>query len=198
MVTPGCLPLTGEYFPSASELESSYDVYSYDFVVDLREMHPFLVKVPPSRGNEDDNRRSWALVVMRGMAAIRLAQGFQFVLRPPKADSSIPVEAKALYRRTASSYLTDDDMTPKPKGAAEILQSTVDPIYLSMSNEIHRIAYEGDTIKVSRYVRRMPPMPPIQYKCLIWPKLGGGYTELSTEFTSHGFEGHVWNRWVTS
>ncbi|KAL4266799.1 Vacuolar membrane-associated protein IML1 [Pleurotus pulmonarius] len=193
MVTPGCLPLTGEYFPSASELESSYDVYSYDFVVDLREMHPFLVKVPPSRGNEDDNRRSWALVVMRGMAAIRLAQGFQFVLRPPKADS-LPVEAKALYRRTASSYLTDDDMTPKPKGAAEILQSTVDPIYLSMSNEIHRIAYEGDTIKVSRYVRRMPSMPPIQYKCLIWPKLGGGYTELSTEFTSHGFEGHVWNR----
>ncbi|KAJ8522922.1 hypothetical protein ONZ45_g618 [Pleurotus djamor] len=195
MVTPGCLPLTVEYFPSPGELETSYDVYSYDFVVDLREMHPFLVKVPPSRGNEEENRRTWALVVMRGMAAIRLAQGFQFVLRPMKSDN-IPVEqTQALYqRKRPSQYATDDDMTPKPKGAAEILQSTIEPIYLSMSNEIHRIAYEGDTIKVSRYVRRMPPMPPIQYKCLIWPKLGEGYTELSTEFTSHGFEGHVWNR----
>ncbi|TFY54929.1 hypothetical protein EVG20_g9506 [Dentipellis fragilis] len=63
-----------------------------------------------------------------------------------------------------------------------------------MSNEIHRISYTGEAIQVRRYVRRMPPSQPFEYKCLIWPKLGVGYTELSTRFTSHGLENYGWNR----
>ncbi|TFY75548.1 hypothetical protein EWM64_g8463, partial [Hericium alpestre] len=73
-------------------------------------------------------------------------------------------------------------------------QAQTDPVYLSMSNEIHRIAYTGEAIQVRRYVRRMPPSQPFNYKCLIWPKLGVGYTELSTSFTSHGLENYGWNR----
>ncbi|KAI0034036.1 hypothetical protein K488DRAFT_46416 [Vararia minispora EC-137] len=194
MITPCCLPLTTEHFPSMSELETSYDVFSYDFVVDPPETSSFLVR-PPSviPTNPDEVRSTWALVVMRGMIALRLAQGFQFVLRAsePKADT----EPHVLRRGT--SFVADDDMMPKPEGAAEALQAPR-PVYLSMSNEIHRISFTGETIQVRRYVRRLPPTPPFEYKCLIWPKLGVGYTELSTPFVSHGLENYGWNRFTYS
>jgi len=115
-------------------------------------------------------RRAWALIVMRGMAAVRLAQGFQFVLRPPqKARDG---EEKWSLRRT-KSLMTEEDLTPKPIGAADVLRSTADPVYLSMTNEIHQISYTGEAIQVRRYVRRMPPLRSFDYQCLMWPKLGG-------------------------
>ncbi|KAG1728619.1 uncharacterized protein EDB91DRAFT_1161332 [Suillus paluster] len=190
MVTPGCLPLTMDHFPSNSELELSYDVFSYDFVVDPSEMRSFLVKPPSVQGNTEEVRRAWALTVMRGMVAVRLAQGFQFVLRPPKTGDA---EDHTAMRRT-KSFMGEDDASPKPAGAAEVLRSTNVPVYLSMSNEIHRISYTGEAIQVRRYVRRMPPTQPFEYECLIWPKLGVGYTELKTKFVSHGLENFGWNR----
>ncbi|KAL6301620.1 hypothetical protein BKA93DRAFT_738346 [Sparassis latifolia] len=201
MVTPGCLPLTIEHFPTTSELETSYDVFSYDFVVDPPEMRSFLVKPPNATEGLDELRRAWALVVMRGMVALRLAQGFQFVLHPSRRENKTDV-VNVLRRST--SYATEDEMNPKPTGAAQVListhdhaqvlSSTRDPVYLSMSSEIHRIAYSGDSIQVRRYVRRMPRAHPFKYQCLIWPKLGVGYTELSTSFSSHGLENYGWNR----
>ncbi|KAJ6622952.1 hypothetical protein B0H10DRAFT_1787300 [Mycena sp. CBHHK59/15] len=190
IVTPACLPLTVEHFPTAAELESSYDVFSYDFVLDPGEMHSFLVKRPHRRGNDEAMRREWALVVMRGMAAVRLAQGFQFVLKAPQKGTA---PEKQIPPRRGKAFLPEDDLAPKPSGAAEILRSTADPVYLSMSNEIHRISYADEAIQVRRYVRRMPPTRPFAYECLIWPKLGGGYTEQSTVFTSHGLENYGWN-----
>ncbi|KAG2037378.1 hypothetical protein BDR03DRAFT_920145 [Suillus americanus] len=190
MVTPACLPLTVDHFPSNSELELSYDVFSYDFVVDPTEMRSFLVKPPSVQGNTDEVRRAWALTVMRGMVAVRLAQGFQFVLRPRKTGDS---EDHTTMRRT-KSFMGEDDASPKPTGAAEVLKTTNLPVYLSMSNEIHRISYTGEAIQVRRYVRRMPPTQPFEYECLIWPKLGVGYTELKTKFVSHGLENFGWNR----
>ncbi|KAF5373881.1 hypothetical protein D9758_000636 [Tetrapyrgos nigripes] len=191
MVTPCCLPLTVEYFPTTSELENSYDVFSYDFVVDPREMRSFLVKPPPPTGSAEERRRAWALVVMRGMAAVRLAQGFQFVVQKENQEES---KERSIVRRSQSFLTIDEDMSPRPKGAAEVLQSTHDPVYLSMSNEIHRISYTGEAIQVRRYVRRMPPIQPFEYQCLIWPKLGVGYTEHKTKFTAHGLENYGWNR----
>ncbi|KZV77652.1 hypothetical protein PENSPDRAFT_621231 [Peniophora sp. CONT] len=192
LVTPYCLPLTTEHFPTASELDTSYDVFSYDLVADPPETHSFLVRPPViTSTNPDDIRRAWALVVMRGMVAIRLAQGFQFVLRSSEAKPEGERENPKLLR--GSTFVADDDMMPKPRGAAEALQ-VVDPVYLSMSNEIHRISYTGETVQVRRYVRRVPAMPPFDYKCLLWPKLGVGYTELSTPFASHGLENYGWNR----
>ena len=101
-----------------------------------------------------------------------------------------------------------------PAGSAEVLSSALDPVYLSMSNEIHRISYTGEAIQVRRYVRRMLMLPAksFEYHCLIWPNLGGnlspsplyplaervppigGYTEVSTMFSSHGLEHYGWNR----
>ncbi|KAJ6526232.1 hypothetical protein DFH09DRAFT_1328576 [Mycena vulgaris] len=191
IVTPACLPLTVQHFPTAAELEASYDVFSYDFVLDPGDMHSFLVKRPQRRASEEAMRHEWALVVMRGMAAVRLAQGFQFVLNVPH-KAGAPAEQRIPSRR-GKSFLPEDDLAPKPGGAAEVLRSTTDPVYLSMSNEIHRISYADEAIQVRRYVRRMPPTRPFSYECLIWPKLGGGYTEQSTVFTSHGLENYGWN-----
>ncbi|KAG6819778.1 hypothetical protein H0H93_008744 [Arthromyces matolae] len=154
------------------------------------EMKSFLVKPPVAKGSLEEWRRAWALAVMRGMAAVRLAQGFQFVLRrPTKTDG---VDDRMALRRLKS--LIADDESPKCIGASDVLRSPDDPVYLSMTNEIHRISYTGEAIQVRRYVRRMPIPKPFQYQCLMWPKLGGGYTELSTKFESHGLENYGWNR----
>ncbi|KAI0766343.1 hypothetical protein BD413DRAFT_481025 [Trametes elegans] len=196
MVTPLCLPLTVEHFPSTHELETSYGVFSYDFVIDPPEMHSFLVKFPPSVGRPDEVRRAWGLAVMRGMVALRLAQGFQFVLRLSKQPGAArPREAETAHTiRRTKSYAGDDAAGARPVGAADVLRSAGDSVYLSMSNEIHHIMYSGDSIQVRRYVRRMPPTRPFEYQFLIWPKLGEGYTELKTSFISHGMENYGWNR----
>ena len=167
LVTPGCLPLTVEHMPSNAELDSSFDVFSYEFIVDPSEMRSFLVKPPIPQGNAEDLRRAWALVVMRGMAAVRLSQGFQFILKP----SNNQVEADKSTAKRTKSLIGEEDLSPRPAG--EILRSTTDPVYLSMTNEIHRIVYTGETIQVRRYVRRMNLTRFFPYQCLIWPKLGG-------------------------
>jgi DEP domain-containing protein 5 len=199
MVAPACLPLTVEHFPTKTELESSYDVFSYGFVVDPPEMRSFLVKPPSVKGSKDEIRKAWAGAVMREMVALRLAQGFQFVLRASSSSTknSSPVSGepdRTRLLRQSHGFGTKEDLIPQAEGAADVLNSTHDPVYLSMSNEIHRIAYIGDSIQVRRYVRRMPVSQPIEYQCLIWPKLGVGYTELKTSFVSHGLEHYGWNR----
>lgn len=190
MVTPGCLPLTTEYFPTKSELETSYDVFSYDFVIDPPEMKSFLVKKTTS-GKEsiDDARKAYALVVMRGMASLRLVQGFQFIVRPKPAKKE-----QRKKDHDIRYFSLDDEQTPKPSGASQIFEESIEPVFLSMSNEIHRISYNGEAIQVRRYVRRMPAAHSINYTCLVWPKNGVGYTELSTSFGTNGLENYGWNR----
>lgn len=195
MVTPACLPLTVEHFPSTRELETSYDVFSYDFVCDPSEMQSFLVRVPPMQGKPDEMRRAWALAMMRGMVAVRLAQGFQFVLRPSKGSAQEAHDLQQSTLRRTKSYAGDDSANSRPIGAAVVLRSAYDSVYLSMSNEIHHIMYTGDSIQVRRYVRRMPRTHPFEYQFLIWPKLGEGYTELKSTFRSHGMESYGWNRY---
>lgn len=190
MITPACLPITTEFFPAPSELENGYDVSSYEFVVDPSEMRSFLVKAPASVGAPDAIRPAFALAVMRGMVAQRLALGFQFILRPSKWPHSIIHDG--ILRR--SGVYTEEDPMTKPFGAAEFLLIPDKPTCLSMSNEIHKISYSGDAIRFKRYVRRMPKTQPYDYKCLIWPKLGVGYTALITSFASHGLENYGWNR----
>jgi DEP domain-containing protein 5 len=174
IATPGCLPLTVEHLPSSAVLDSSFDVFSYEFVVDPSEMRSFLAEPPIPQGSAEDLRRAWAMVVMRGMAAFRLAQGFQFILKP----SNPQVEADKSNLKRVISLIGEEDMSLRPAGAAEVLGLTTDPVYLSMTNEIHRIVYTGETIQVRRYVRRMSPTRPFAYQCLIWPKLGGSISTL--------------------
>lgn len=174
LLTPPCLPLTMEYLPSNAELESCYDNNQYDFVVDPKEMRSFLVKPPQIKGNTEEVRQAWALAVMRGMAAVRIAQGFQFILRPSasrtRQKTQINDERKSVRK---SKFLAGDDYALKSIGPADVLRSPWDPVYLSMPHEIHRISYKGDTVQVRRYVRRLLPARKMRYECFIWPKHGG-------------------------
>jgi len=196
MVTPACLPLTIEHFPTKSELETSYDIFSYDFVVDPPEMRSFLVKPPviPEGTSRGGARRAWAASIMREMVALRLAQGFQFILKPSTPNPTKPAPTLTRFPRRPSVFIPEEELSPQAVGAADVLNNPNDSVYLSMSNEIHQISYTGEAIRVRRYVRRMAASTPIEYQCLIWPKLGEGYTELKTSFVSHGLENYGWNR----
>jgi len=198
MVTPACLPLTIEHFPTKSELETSYDIFSYDFVVDPPEMRSFLVKPPvvPEGTSKGGARRAWAASIMREMVALRLAQGFQFILKTSTPNATKPTPTLTRYPRRPSVFIPEEELSPQAAGAADVLNNPNDPVYLSMSNEIHQISYTGEAVRVRRYVRRMAVSTPIEYQCLIWPKLGEGYTELKTSFVSHGLENYGWNRLV--
>lgn len=195
MVAPACLPLTVEHFPTKSELETSYDIFPYEFVVDPPEMGSFLVKPPstPKGATRDEVRRAWAAAIMREMVGLRLTQGFQFILKSSTPSTS-RVGPPSKYSRRSSMFIPDEEISPQAVGAADVLTNPNEPVYLSMSNEIHKISYTGETIRVRRYVRRVAASARIEYQCLIWPKFGEGYTELRTSFTSHGLENYGWNR----
>jgi hypothetical protein len=193
LVMPGCLPLSVESLPPTLELEHAYDVFSYESFVDPSEVSSFLVRPPQVvGGTSEDSRRAFAHAVMHGMASVRLAQGFQFVLREEKRGKK---QQQALRRTESFSVaIPEDEAVTLPRGVATV--SGRDTIYLSMSNEIHRISYIGDSIQVRRYVRKMPPLSKYKYECLIWPKLGVGYTEMQTAFDFRGLGDYGWNRYA--
>jgi hypothetical protein len=194
LVTPACLPLTVAGLPPTGELERGFGVHTYDFVADPAELVSFLVRPPPVVGGaRDDARRAFAHALLRGMAAVRVAQGFQLVLRAP-APGSAGTSARVSPELHRADAFTDDDAPSLPRGAASVRGRDV--VYLAMSNEIHRLAYAGDAIQVRRYVRALPAPSTFPYECLVWPKLGVGYTEMRTTFDCRGLEEYGWNRCV--
>jgi hypothetical protein len=192
LVMPGCLPLSVEGLPPTLELERAYDVFAYESFVDPSEVSSFLVRPPRVvGGTSEDSRRAFAYAVMHGMAAVRIAQGFQLVLRGDEhrtKNRPQPVDRTQSF----SSIMPEDEAIPLPRGVATVRGR--DTIYLSMSNEIHRISYGGDSIQVRRYVRKMTPLSKYKYECLIWPKAGVGYTEMQTVFDFRGLGDYGWNR----
>ncbi|KAF8582674.1 hypothetical protein K439DRAFT_1413077 [Ramaria rubella] len=196
VLTPGCLPLTVEHFPTQQELDTAFEYFSYDFVVDPPSMSSsFCIKVPGDWKNlhPQESKDIFALAVMRGQTALRLAQGFQIILRTRGGANTRPTEERNFSRRSRS-FAADEEIVSKPIGVSEVLQTPFLPIYLSMPNEIHRLSYNGEVIKVELHVRRVGSMTrPFDYECLVWPKLGDGYTEVSTSFRPPGVEKLGWN-----
>jgi hypothetical protein len=57
-----------------------------------------------------------------------------------------------------------------------------------------RCSSAGEVL-VRRWIRRSShPTDPFKYECLVWPKLGTGYTEVSTSFSFPVLEEYGWNR----
>jgi hypothetical protein len=179
MLSPGCLPLTTGYFPTKEELEKAYRMHVYEVTLGPEMSESFLVKRPVEDGPGSEEK--WALAILRVMVALRLAQGFQFVL--------LPEERAKQFEGFGNR--------PIPRGPSEILNDLETPVLLSMSDQIHRLNYDptGPSIRVERFVRRSTSVPPpIPYKCLIWPKRGGGYTECNHLFKSPEMELYGWNK----
>jgi hypothetical protein len=174
LITLPCLPLTVEHLPTSAELESYYENNNYNFIVDPKDMHSFLVRPPHVKGSAEEIRQTWALFVMRGMAAVRIAQGFQFILRRSGSKpSQINEERSGGLRRSKFSAI--EERGPNAVGPADVLKTPLEPVYLSMANEIHKISYTGDAIQVRRFVRKLLPVRMMKYECFVWPKYGGGF-----------------------
>jgi hypothetical protein len=181
MESPACLPMTTGYFPTKEELERAYKMHRYEVSIGTEMSESFLVKRPTADGPGPIPEVKWALAIIRVMVALRLAQGFQLVLLSDQQ----------------ARQLGDFGSQAPPRGPSEILVDIEAPIYLSMSDQIHRIQYDptGPSIRVERFVRRSLSAPaPIPYRCLIWPKRGCGYTECTTQFKSSELELYGWNR----
>lgn len=192
LCAPGCLPLTVEHLPTEEELANEFRVHSYDTTIGSEMNESFLVKRPAIVHGQAPEE-AWAMAIMRVMVALRLAQGFQFVLQKSR------IVHEPLQDMSLSSTVTAKPsavLLRKVRGPAEVLREADIPVYLSLSDQIHKIQYDptGPSIRVERFVRRMPASVPIPYKCLIWPKLGGGYTECHTLFKSQDMELYGWNR----
>ncbi|KIJ44370.1 hypothetical protein M422DRAFT_168412, partial [Sphaerobolus stellatus SS14] len=198
MLTPACLPLTTEHFPTQQELGTAFEYFSYDCVVDPPSMSSsFCIRVPADWRNRDPQEAKdlFALAVMRGQTSIRLSQGFQFVVRPRNVPNPRPrAEDRYISRRSRSFASPEDDLLAKFQGASEVLISPFIPVYFSMTSELHRLSYNGEVIKVEIYLRKgILNTRPFNYECLVWPKLGDGYTQVITSFRVPGVEKLSWN-----
>lgn len=181
MTTPACLPLTTVYLPSESDLKSQWQEYPYQMSISS-DMMSFLVK----RANSTHP----ALAVMREMASQRLAQGFQFI---------VPVSSSKSRQKFVHVLPEGEPQRFRLQEPWELFQpgslASGNPIFLSMTNQIHRILYDrtSSCINVKRYVRKTDyDTTPFQYDCCIWPRNLSGYQTISARFSYPDNTGYNW------
>lgn len=177
MTTPACLPLTTFYLPSEADFKEHWQEYPYQMSISS-DMTSFLVKrstsTPP------------ALAVMREMASQRLAQGYQFI---------VPIKHTG-NTHTSASAMPDNLRLREPW---ELFQpgslASGNPIFLSMTNQIHRIHYDrsSNCIHVKRYVRRVEyKTDPQTYSCCVWARNLAGYQTVKSIFRYPDFGAYNW------
>jgi len=186
MCAPACLPLTTEHHVSEDDLMRDYVDYTFDVYITDAVQGSFLVR-PDAKPEKTD----WARLVLLEMIAARLVQGFQLIVKDENNKGTFDPHQETLSKMIPSAF---------PVGVADVPPSTSHPIYLSIGSQIHRLLYEPveNVIRVSRFVRRdtKRSVKCIDYACLVWPKLGQGYTESSTRFNLPDFDAYGWNRLV--
>ncbi|CUA70189.1 Vacuolar membrane-associated protein iml1 [Neurospora crassa OR74A] [Rhizoctonia solani] len=196
--TPACLPLSVDYIPPQREVNATWRDYDYIVMLNSEDIRSsFLLGADDENMDLDDQ----ALLVMRGMAELRLTQGFQFVVAKAKSEQRAEERPHTRQHKTPGkgfpvvAGLALD--RPYPMGISEVLKNARDVVCLSMSDQIQQLSYDSITgaVLVRRWIRRSShPTDPFQYQCLVWPKLGTGYTEVSTSFTFPVLEEYGWNR----
>ncbi|SPO38581.1 probable Vacuolar membrane-associated protein IML1 [Pseudozyma flocculosa] len=178
MTTPACLPLTTLYLPTEADLLAGWTEHPHTTSVSS-ETVSFLLKKSTSTHP--------ALAVLREMAFHRLAQGYQFI---------VPASKNV---RAASSRKLNDPKHFSLRWPSELLQpgnlSAGNPIFLSMTNQIHRISYDrqAGAINVKRYVRRTEyNTDPMQYECCVWPRNLPGYQTVKAKFSYPDSASYNW------
>ena len=179
MTSPACLPLTTLHLPSATDLATQWQEYPHTTSVSS-ETQSFLLKRTSSTHP--------ALAVLREMTFQRLAQGFQFI---------VPATNRGTLN-TFSHRLLDPSrfMLRHPSESFQPgIVSSGNPIFLSQSNEIHRIAYDRSSgaINVKRYLRKTTyETSPIQYECCVWPRDLPGYQNVYARFAYPSSAEYSW------
>lgn len=169
MTTPACLPLTTIYLPTESDLQKQWQEYPYQISISS-DTSSFLVKRASSTHP--------ALAVLREMTSQRLAQGFQFIV--PAGKMSAEDMTKSMNGNESEFRLREPWELFQPGNLA-----SGNPVFLSMTNQIHRISYDRSTnsINVKRYVRKTEyDTSPLHYACCIWSRNLSGYQTVQSSF----------------
>lgn len=149
MCTPACLPLTSDYLPTTEMLSRLYTENRYS-IPSTATQGSMLLR------HNDDSIRTITADLIQELISQRLSHGFQICLLPSSAtgDAHAPEMSKAI----------SDILHEMEEGEAT-------GIYLSLSNQIHRISYERRTqsvvVKISRK-RRTWIKKDMEYSALIW------------------------------
>ncbi|KDN50969.1 hypothetical protein RSAG8_00598, partial [Rhizoctonia solani AG-8 WAC10335] len=152
--TPACLPLSVDYIPPQREVNATWRDYDYIVMLNSEDIRSsFLL------GAEDENmdQDEQALLVMRGMAELRLTQGFQFVVAKPKRERSPDERPHARQPKAPGkgfpvvAGLALD--RPHPVGISEVLKNARDAPEQSSSVDGSVAGYERDLSDALRYWR---------------------------------------------
>ncbi len=125
---------------------------------------------------------------MRTMVHARMVQGFQLIVGGPNIRQKYIPEVEETMLMPASL----------PLGISDSLINLNEAVFISMGDHVHRITYEAeeDLIRVRRIIRKTtePTIKSVEYDCLVWPKLGEGYTEARSIFSAPELDTYGWNR----
>ncbi|GAA5981416.1 hypothetical protein JCM5350_004056 [Sporobolomyces pararoseus] len=139
-----CLPITTDYIPSSDVLSREYSEYRYS-VPTNSVTSSFLLR-------PDHPKRSHILTLVTELICQRLSHGFQ--IYTPAPSRSNPDSSKTL-----------------PQVLHEIQNGETTAVYLSLSNQVHRIWYDRRSksvfVKILRR-RRTWSKPEYDYQPLIW------------------------------
>ena len=169
------LPMTTDYLPSAEVLSSQYSDFRYT-VPTSAVTSSFLLRT-------DHPKRSHILTLVTELICQRLAQGFQ-ICTPANASGALDA-INVATTKTLPDVLRD------------IQEGEVTAVYLSLSNQIHRIWYDRRTqtvcVKILRR-RRTWAKTDYEYSPLIWTRGSDNYepTRLSLPYPVMMDPRHDW------
>ncbi|BGP46641.1 vacuolar membrane-associated protein iml1 [Rhodotorula kratochvilovae] len=153
------LPLTTDYLPSADTLTSQYSDFRYTVPTSSVTSSALL--------RTDHPKRSHILTLVTELICQRLAQGFQ-ICTPANATGALD----AINIATSKTL---------PDVLRDIQEGEVTAVYLSLSNQIHRIWYDRRTqavcVKILRR-RRTWAKTDYAYRPLIWTRGSDNYEPL--------------------
>ncbi|EXJ91916.1 hypothetical protein A1O3_00466 [Capronia epimyces CBS 606.96] len=142
LCTPASVPLTTEDFPSRQELETDYDVVSYDLRLENTNQ---MLEVPASRDT-----------LLQEMMALRFSHGYQLIVGNSLIESVGPGMCDS------SSFFTSGIVRPDGSFIFMSMGNTVQKISL----------HDADRIQVSKYVRRTPSVqPPYPQQIKYYPNI---------------------------
>ncbi|BGP14497.1 hypothetical protein JCM10213_003083 [Rhodosporidiobolus nylandii] len=155
-----CLPITTDYLPSSEALSTQYSEYRYTVPTASVTSSAFL--------RTDHPKRSHTLTLVTELICQRLSQGFQ-ICTPADASGALD----AVNFATAKTL---------PDVLRDIQEGEVTAVYLSLSNQVHRIWYDRRTssvfVKILRR-RRTWAKSEYGYKPLIWSSGQDNYDQIS-------------------
>ncbi|KAG9768763.1 hypothetical protein KCU88_g7096, partial [Aureobasidium melanogenum] len=142
LCTPASVPLTTEDFPSKHELDTEYEVASYD--VKLGSTNQML-EIPESRDT-----------LLQEMMALRFSHGYQLIV----GQSLIEAVGPRTY--DTSSFFTPDIVRPDGSFIFMSMGSTIQKISLE----------EADRVRVTKFVRKIPQVqPPFPQQLKYYPNI---------------------------